>query len=80
MVILCWIIAPMLMDKTLVIAGLPPLTGGIVAALTMQSTAAAAGLKKVAVFAIAMYSVQGLAGYPITAVCLHAEGKKLIKE
>ena len=45
-----------------------------------QRLATAAGLKEAAVFAIAMYSVQGLAGYPITALCLHAEGKRLIKE
>lgn len=80
MVALCWVICPLVMDKTLVIAGLPPLTGGIVAALTMQNAAQAAGLEEAAVFAIAMYSVQGLAGYPITALCLHSEGKKLIKE
>ena len=80
MVALCWFICPLVMDKTLVIAGLPPLTGGIVAALTMQGAAEAAGLEKAAVFAVAMYSVQGLAGYPITALCLHAEGKKLIGE
>lgn len=80
MVALCWFICPLFMDKNLVIAGLPPLTGGIVAALTMQSAAEAAGLKAAAVFAIAMYSVQGLAGYPITALCLHSEGKKLLKE
>lgn len=80
LVALCWFICPLIMEKTLVIAGLPPLTGGIVAALTMQKAATAAGLKEAAVFAIAMYSVQGLAGYPITALCLHAEGKRLIKE
>lgn len=80
MVALCWFICPLIMDKALVISGLPPLTGGIVAALTMQGAAEAAGLKEAAVFAIAMYSVQGLAGYPITALCLHSEGKKLLKE
>lgn len=80
MVALCWFICPLIMDKALVISGLPPLTGGIVAALTMQDAAEAAGLKEAAVFAIAMYSVQGLAGYPITALCLHSEGKKLLKE
>lgn len=80
MVALCWFICPLLIDKTLMIAGLPPLTGGVVAALTMQSAAKEAGLETAAVFAIAMYSVQGLAGYPITAVCLHKEGRKLLKE
>lgn len=80
MVALCWFICPLLIDKTLMIAGLPPLAGGVVAALTMQSAAKEAGLETAAVFAIAMYSVQGLAGYPITAVCLHKEGRKLLKE
>ena len=80
MVALCWFICPLLIDKTLMIAGLPPLTGGVVAALTMQSAAKEAGLETAAVFAVAMYSVQGLAGYPITAVCLHKEGRKLLKE
>lgn len=80
MVVLAWFICPLFMDKNLVISGLPPLTGGIVAALTMQNAATHAGLKTAAVFAIAMYSIQGLAGYPITAICLHAEGKKLIRE
>nr|WP_298572998.1 hypothetical protein [uncultured Mogibacterium sp.] len=80
MVSLCWVVCPLLMDKTLVIVGLPPLTGGVVAALTMQQAAKAAGLETAAVFAIAMYAIQGLAGYPITAICLHKEGKKLLKE
>lgn len=80
MIALAWFIAPLFMDKTLVIAGLPPLTGGIVAATTMQAAATDAGLPVAAVFAIAMYCVQGFAGYPITAVCLQAEGKKLLKQ
>lgn len=80
MIVLCWFIAPMFMDKTLVLAGLPPLTGGVVAATTMQTAAQDAGLQVAAVFAIAMYCVQGFAGYPITAICLQAEGKKLLKQ
>ena len=80
MMLLAWFIAPVFMEKTLVIAGLPPLTGGIVAATMMQSAAQAKGLELAAVFAIAMYCVQGFAGYPITAVCLQAEGKRLLKK
>ena len=80
MCVLSWFICPLFMDKTLVIAGLPPLTGGIIAATTMQSAAASAGLEVAAVFAITMYCVQGFAGYPITAVCLQVEGKRLLKE
>ena len=80
MCVLAWFICPLFMDKTLVIAGLPPLTGGIIAATTMQSAAANAGLEVDAVFDITMYCVQGFAGYPITAVCLQVEGKRLLKE
>lgn len=77
---LSMLIGPMLMDRTLVIAGLPPLTGGIVAATMMQTAAAEAGLETAAVFAITMYCVQGFAGYPLTAVCLQMEGRRLLKE
>lgn len=77
---LCLIICPLVMDKAYVISGLPPLTGGIIAAITMQEAAAAKGLEEAALFAIAMYCVQGFAGYPLTAVCLQLEGKKMLQE
>lgn len=80
MIVVGYFVAPMFMDKTLVIAGLPPLTGGIVAATTMSDAAKAAGLTVASVFAIAMYCVQGFAGYPLTAICLQKEGRKLLKE
>ena len=80
MMILGYFVAPLIIDKTLVIAGLPPLTGGIVAATMMQGAAQAAGLKVAAVFAIAMYCIQGFAGYPLTAVCLQKEGKRLLRD
>jgi len=78
MCVLTWFICPLFIDKTLVIAGLPPLTGGIVAATTMQKAATDAGLVTAAVFAITMYCIQGFAGYPITAVCLQKEGRRLL--
>ena len=77
---LCWFIGPLVMDKTLVVAGLPPLTGGIVAATLMQEAATKAGFELAALFAIAMYCVQGFAGYPLTAVCLQIEGRRLLKD
>ena len=77
---LCLVICPMIMDRSYVIAGLPPLTGGIVAATTMMNAANEAGLADAAIFAIAMYCVQGFAGYPLTAACLQLEGKKMLKE
>ncbi len=80
MCIFALILCPLIMDRNYVIAGLPPLTGGIVAATTMMDAANNAGLKEAAVFAITMYCVQGFAGYPLTAVCLQLEGKKLLKD
>ena len=76
---LCLVILPGVIGRDLVVAGLPPLTGGIIAATTMKAAAEANGLTEAAIFAIAMYCVQGFAGYPLTAVCLQLEGKKLIK-
>lgn len=73
-------LCPFFMDHALVIAGLPPLTGGVVAATMMQSAAQALGLKTAAVFAISMYCIQGFAGYPLTAICMKLEGKRLLKE
>ena len=79
MCLACWFICIPLIGREFVVAGLPPLTGGIVAAVTMQTAAAEKGLEAAAVFAIAMYCVQGFAGYPLTALCLQIEGKKLLK-
>ena len=78
MCIFALVLCPMIMDKALVISGLPPLTGGIVAATIMQDAAAAKGLEAAAVFAITMYCVQGFAGYPLTAICLQKEGSRLV--
>ena len=79
MCLACWFICIPLIGREFVVAGLPPLTGGIVAAVTMQTAAAEKGLEAAALFAIAMYCVQGFAGYPLTALCLQLEGKKLLK-
>ncbi|WP_301861274.1 hypothetical protein [uncultured Megasphaera sp.] len=80
MLIAGYYIGSLVMDRTLVIAGLPPLTGGIVAATIMKTAASNAGLTTASVFAITMYCVQGFAGYPLTAICLQLEGKKLLKK
>ncbi len=87
-------VLPGIIGMDLVMSGLPPLTGGIVAATTMQSAAqaasdaaaaagdaaAAANFAEAAVFAIVMYCVQGFAGYPLTAICLQLEGKAYLKK
>lgn len=80
MIIFCWFICVPLVGKAYVIAGLPPLTGGIVAAVMVQQAAVQKGLETASVLAICMYVMQGFAGYPITAVLLKKEGKKLLKD
>ena len=91
----CWLICRPIIGQDYVVAGLPPLTGGIVAATTMQSAyaklatqAAEMGydvavitrLERAALFAIVMYCMQGFAGYPLTAIMLKLEGNRLIKD
>lgn len=80
MVVFCWFICVPLVGKTYVVAGLPPLTGGIVAALMMQQAALKKGLEMASILAIAMYAMQGFAGYPITAILLKKEGSNLLKK
>lgn len=80
MIAACLIICPIFVDKNYIISGLPPLTGGIVAATMMQEAAANLGLEKAAVLAICMYVCQGFAGYPLTAVMLKREGRNLLKD
>lgn len=78
MVTLCWFICIPLVGRPYVIAGLPPLTGGIVAATMMNAAAIEKGLTEAGVLAIAMYAIQGFVGYPLTAICLKKEGRKLL--
>ena len=68
-----------LIGRDAVIAGTPPLSGGIVAAIIMNKAAADKGLELLAVMALLIYIVQGFVGYPITALCLKFEGKRLLR-
>lgn len=77
---LALLVLPHFIGREFVVAGLPPLAGGIVAATTMMDAANAAGLHKAAILAVTTYCVQGFAGYPITAVCLQVEGRRLLKD
>ncbi|MDO5726119.1 MAG: hypothetical protein Q4P29_07485 [Tissierellia bacterium] len=80
MIILVWFIVRPFVGREYVVAGLPPLTGGIVAAIMMNEAALELGLTTAATLAIAMYSIQGFVGYPLTAVFLKMEGRTLLKE
>lgn len=56
----------------------PPLTGGIVAAIIMSEAATSIGMEDLAVLAIITYVMQGFLGYPLTALMLKKEGKRLL--
>lgn len=79
MIALAWFIARPIVGSEYVIAGLPPLTGGIVAAIVMSEAALEAGLHTASVLAIAMYAIQGFVGYPLTSIMLKMEGRNLLK-
>lgn len=78
MCLVCYFVCPLFIDKILMIVGLPPLTGGIVATTIMEDAAIDKGMELAAIFAISMYCIQGFAGYPLTTICLHKEGKHLL--
>ncbi|MCY6483440.1 hypothetical protein OW763_03590 [Clostridium aestuarii] len=60
-----------------VVAGTPPLTGGVVASILMAKAASDKGLPSIAVLATCMYIMQGFVGYPISAFCLKKEAKRV---
>ena len=60
-----------------VVAATPPLTGGVVASILMSGAATERGLTSIAVLATCMYIMQGFFGYPITALMLKKEARRL---
>lgn len=77
-VIILMTVGSVILGRETVITGAPPLTGGIVAAILMQEAAAAKGMELLSILAILVYVAQGFVGYPITAVLLKKEGKRLL--
>ncbi|MFC0226660.1 hypothetical protein [Serratia aquatilis] len=70
----------LLFDMNTAIVTIPPLVGGIVSALIMSKGAASAGLVDLSVFAILIYVMQGFAGYPLTAIMLQREGRRVLEK
>ncbi|WP_300000590.1 hypothetical protein [uncultured Cedecea sp.] len=79
-VIAVFIACMMFFDMNTAIVTIPPLVGGIVSALIMSKGAASAGLIDLSVFAILIYVMQGFAGYPLTAIMLQREGKRVLQK
>ena len=67
-------------EKSVLYVSVPPLTGGLVAAIIMKDVAAAKGLPDLSLLAILLYVMQGFIGYPLTAYALKKEAKRLQKK
>lgn len=74
----CMTLGVMLFGWENAVAATPPITGGIVAAILMSEAATAKGMPLVAVLAISTYIMQGFFGYPLTALTLKSEAKRLV--
>ena len=54
----------------------PPLTGGLVSAIMMQNVLQ--GDNHLFILAMAVYVLQGFAGFPLTNICLKIEGRNML--
>ncbi|HEF8773613.1 TPA: hypothetical protein RG734_002638 [Providencia stuartii] len=79
-IVFIYAIGMVLFDLNTVLVAIPPLVGGIVSSLIMSKGAADAGLIDLSVFAILIYVMQGFAGYPLTAVMLKREGRRVLTQ
>ncbi|MBP6121835.1 MULTISPECIES: hypothetical protein [Providencia] len=79
-IVFIYVIGMSLFDLNTVLVSIPPLVGGIVSSLIMSKGAAEAGLVDLSVFAILIYVMQGFAGYPLTAVMLKREGRRVLAQ
>ncbi len=70
----------LMFDMNTAIVTIPSLVGGIVSALIMSQGAANAGLIDLSVFTILIYVMQGFAGYPLTAIMLQREGRRVLQK
>jgi hypothetical protein len=63
-----------------VIAAIPPLTGGLVAALLMTNGLKAAGITTLVALPVAMFVMHSVVGYPLTAFMLKKESNRLLTD
>jgi len=77
--LVCLTVGQLILDRETVAIAAPPLTGGFVAALMMKQTASAMGNEYLGLLAIAVYILQGFAGFPLTNICLRKESARVLK-
>lgn len=69
----------LLLGKLVVLAGTPPLSGGIVAYMIVSEKATAMGRTDLATMALAVFVLQSFVGYPLTSFFLKKEANHLLK-
>nr|WP_314265968.1 hypothetical protein [uncultured Moellerella sp.] len=77
-ILFIYIVGMIFFDMNTILVAIPPLVGGIVSALIMSKGAAEAGLIDLSIFAVLIYVMQGFAGYPLTAIMLQREGRRIL--
>ncbi|UQS82798.1 hypothetical protein MOO45_03920 [Bombilactobacillus folatiphilus] len=79
-IILTLTIGTWLFSWRTVIAAIPPLTGGLVAALLMSDGLKAVHATSLIALPVAMFVIHSVIGYPLTSFMLKKEGRRVAKE
>lgn len=79
-IILTLTIGTFIFDWRTVIAAIPPLTGGLVAALLMTGGLKSVGATALIALPVAMFVLHSVVGYPLTSWMLKKEGHRLVGE
>ncbi len=72
-------VGALLLGKLVVLAGTPPLSGGIVAYMIVSEKATEMGRTDLATLALAVFVLQSFVGYPLTSFFLKKEANYLLK-
>ncbi|WP_125567563.1 hypothetical protein [Companilactobacillus insicii] len=78
--ILTLTVGTLIFDWHTVVAAIPPLTGGLVAALLMTNGLKAAGITSLVALPVSMFILHSFIGYPLTSLLLRKEGHRLAEE
>lgn len=81
--ILIIILGPMLLGREKALIAAPVISGGVIAALTMQEAVKVAGLPSMdalMVYATVLMVMEGFIGYPVASFCLKKEGMVVKKK
>lgn len=76
-IVICLTIGAAIFGWDNAVAAAPPLTGAAIATAMVRQAAEAVGNTEAVLVAVVCMSMQGIVGYPLTALCLRKEAKKL---